>query len=65
MLPPGPHAINDGTDRMACEDPLPPGAGATPAAVLVTLLTPPPDREMTDLFDRVNGPAAAGAEEIR
>ena len=38
---------------------------ATPAAVLVTLLTPPPDREMVDLFDRVNGPAAARPEEIR
>ena len=36
---------------------------ATPAAVLVTLLTPPPNREMTDLFDRVNGPAAASAEQ--
>ena len=36
---------------------------ATPAAVLVTLLTPPPNREMTDLFDRVNGPTAASAEE--
>ena len=38
---------------------------ATPAAVLVTLLTPLPDREMVDLFDRVNGPAAARLEEIR
>ncbi len=38
---------------------------ATPAAVLVTLLTPPPNREMTDLFDRVNGPVAAGAEQVR
>ena len=36
---------------------------ATPAAVLVTLLTPPPNREMTDLFDRVNGPAAASVEQ--
>ena len=38
---------------------------ATPAAVLVTLLTPPPDREMVDLFDWVTGPAAARLEEIR
>ena len=38
---------------------------ATPAAVLVTLLTPLPAREMVDLFDRVNGPAAARPEEIR
>ena len=35
------------------------------AAVLVTLLTPPPEREMTELFDRVNGPAAAWTEESR
>ncbi|MYE46784.1 MAG: sodium/proline symporter [Chloroflexi bacterium] len=32
---------------------------ATPAAVLVTLLTPPPNREVSDLFEQVNGPAAA------
>ena len=36
---------------------------ATPAAVLVTLLTPPPDGEIGELFDRVNGPAEARAAE--
>ena len=36
---------------------------ATPAAVLVTLLTPPPGRGIAELFDRVNGPAAARAVE--
>ena len=34
---------------------------ATPAAVLVTLLTPPPGREVSELFEQVNGAAAAAA----
>ncbi len=32
---------------------------ATPAAVVATLLTPPPSRRITELFDRVTGPAVA------
>ena len=37
---------------------------ATPAAILVTLLTPAPSRPVVELFDRVNGPAAvAGVTE--
>ncbi len=36
---------------------------AVPAAVLVTLLTPPPPSEITEVFDRVNGPAVAAAGE--
>ena len=36
---------------------------ATPAAVLVTLLTPAPGGEIAELFDQVNGPADARAAE--
>ncbi len=36
---------------------------ATPAAVLVTLLTPPPSGEVSELFDRVSGPAEVRAAE--
>ena len=36
---------------------------ATPAAVLVTLLTPPPSREIVEQFDQVNSPAGARAAE--
>ena len=32
---------------------------AVPAAVLVTLLTPAPAREMVEQFDQVNSPAGA------
>lgn len=35
---------------------------ATPAAIVVTLLTSAPSRAMTEMFDRVNGPDSAWAE---
>ena len=36
---------------------------ATPAAVLATLLTPPPSRQITELFDRVIGSAGARVDD--
>ena len=45
-------------------NPATPGfAAATLFAVAVTLLTPPPSREVEQMFDRVTVPAAAWAQE--
>ena len=45
-------------------NPATPGfAAATLFAVVVTLLTPAPAREVAEMFDRVTGPAAAWAQE--